>query len=317
MPDTPTAPNLAMTFEEASDAVLDYLKTAVPLGYWAVTRYDGEDQVYLRVRDDTYGRHAGDRHRWSDSFCQYATTGRAPQIAGDAMAVPVYAAAGVAQRLAIGAYVGIPLHRPDGSLFGTLCGLDPRTRPGELDQHGPLLHLLASLLTAVLQADLERVETARRMEAAELAAETDALTGLLNRRGWQRYIQLEEQRWRRFGDPGSVIVVDLDRLKAVNDSAGHAAGDAYIQTAAAALREAVRRSDVLARLGGDEFGIIAAGSTVAEAEALVDRLRRALSGAGVAGSIGSAPYTFQAGFPGAWEAADAAMYADKRRRSVA
>lgn len=307
----------AMTFEEACDAVLEYLKAAVPLGYWAVTRFDGTDQVHIDVRDDVYGKHTGDRHPWSESLCQYAADGVAPEIAGDAMAVPRYASAGVARRMPIGAFVGLPIRRPDGTLFGTLCGLDPRPRGEELARHSALLHLLAFLLASVLHADLERLEAARRVEAAERAAETDSLTGLLNRRGWERYIAVEEARYRSYGDPGSVVVIDLDRLKEINDSAGHAAGDSYIRAAAAALRQATRGCDVMARLGGDEFGIIAVGATPADTAALVGRLRRALDAARVSGSVGYAPYSFATGFTGAWEAADTDMYADKRRRRAA
>lgn len=316
MPQVPTLSS-AINFEEACDAVLDYLKESVPLGYWAVTRYDGTDQVYLDVRDDAYGRQAGDRHPWSESLCQYATEGVAPEITGDAMAVPQYAAAGVTRRMPIGAFVGLPIRRADGTLFGTLCGLDPQPQGEDLVGHAPLLHLLTFLLSSVLHADMERVEIARRVEAAERAAETDALTGMLNRRGWQRYIAAEEARYRRYGDPGSVIIVDLDRLKQVNDTAGHAAGDAHIRAAAAALRATVRECDVTARLGGDEFGIIAVGATPAEARPLVERLRRALDDAGIPASVGHATYSYHAGFAGAWAAADADMYADKRRRRPA
>jgi diguanylate cyclase (GGDEF)-like protein len=66
---------------------------------------------------------------------------------------------------------------------------------------------------------------------------------------------IEEERFRRFGDPACVVVMDLDRLKVVNDTQGHGAGDHYIRRAA----------DVLARLGGDEFGIVAPGMTPEQA----------------------------------------------------
>ena len=86
-----------MSFEQASDAVVSYLKEKVPLGFWSVSEYRDGRQVYLSVQDDAYGKVAGDSHAWSDSFCQYMVTGQTPQIAPDAMAVPQYAAAGVAR----------------------------------------------------------------------------------------------------------------------------------------------------------------------------------------------------------------------------
>lgn len=307
----------AMSFDEACLAVVHYLEEALPLGYWAVTRYDGTNQLYLSVADKAYGRRAGDSHLWSDSLCQYSTSGRAPEIAPDAMSVPEYASAGVAQEMRIGAFVGIPIQRADGQLFGTICGLDPEVQPEALADRAGLLRLLATLLGTVLEADLARAEAARALERAELQAESDLLTGLYNRRGWERWIEFEEDRFRRYGDPGHVIVIDLDGLKEVNDRLGHGAGDEYIRKAGAVLRQAIRSSDVAARLGGDEFGIIAARSTPEEAHELVERVRAALTEAGVAASFGAAPYTFVAGFPGAWEAADKAMYEDKRLRRAA
>ncbi|CAN5590322.1 hypothetical protein BH23ACT3_BH23ACT3_05870 [soil metagenome] len=303
-----------MGFAEMSSLVVDYLKGVLPMGFWAVTRYDGERQLYLEVRDDSYGLAAGGSHQWEDSFCINMAAGRSPQIAPDAMAVPEYARSGVARQIDIGSYVGIPIHRSDGELFGTLCGLDPSVRSEEMLQHAPLLQLLSTLLSTILEADLHRTQIERDLERAELAAETDQLTGLFNRRGWDRYIELEEARFRRFGDPGSVIVVDLDRLKVINDTDGHQAGDRYIFRAAEALVEAVRSSDVVARLGGDEFGVIAMNVGPAETEQLVDRIMASFEHFGVAGSVGHAPYTIVAGFPGAFEAADAAMYEEKLRR---
>ncbi|HET9691492.1 MAG TPA: sensor domain-containing diguanylate cyclase [Acidimicrobiales bacterium] len=307
----------ATSFDQACAQVVEYLSKAVPMGYWSISRYDGTDQVYLAVADRVYGKVVGDRHAWSDSFCQFATDGRAPQIAPDAMAVPEYASAGVSQVLPIGSYVGIPVRREGGELFGTICGLDPAVHGEELAAQAPLLGLLAGLLEMILHTDEARAEQARAREQAEVRAETDPLTGVVNRRGWERFIALEEERYRRFGDPGSVVILDLDGLKEVNDTYGHGAGDDYLKRAAAALTDAVRGRDLVARLGGDEFGVLAVNTTPAQTERLVERLRAALTDAGTPTSVGAAPYTFVAGFPGAWEAADKAMYEDKRRRRAA
>lgn len=304
----------ASSFEEASALVVDHLKDAVPLGYWAVTRFDGERQLYLEVRDDAYGLVAGDSHRWDHSFCVRMLAGDGPSMAPDAMAIPAYSAAGVAREVPIGAYVGIPLVRGDGTLFGTICGLDPHRQAQELADHEPLVLLLSRLLGMILDAELAQVEAARALERAELASETDALTGVLNRRGWNRVCELEEARLRRFGDPTSVVVVDLDRLKEVNDDHGHAEGDRYLVAAAAALRAVVRDADHLARTGGDEFAVLATRITPEETAHLVERIQDAMTAAGVAASLGSARYDIRTGLAAAVEEADAAMYRDKARR---
>jgi len=106
-----------MGFDEASAAVVDYLKSFLPMGFWAVTRFDGLRQLYLEVRDDSYGLGPGGSHLWEDSFCINMVTGMTPQIAPDAMAIPEYAASCVAAQIDIGAYVGIPITRADGELF--------------------------------------------------------------------------------------------------------------------------------------------------------------------------------------------------------
>jgi diguanylate cyclase (GGDEF)-like protein len=241
-------------------------------------------------------------------------SGTAPQIALDIGVVPEYAATALTAPITVGAYVGIPIVNADGKLFGTVCGLDPASQPESLRAHQPLLDLLSSLLSAVLEADVAATTIARELEQARSDAETDALTGLINRRGWDRYLQQEEQRYRRFGDPACVVVLDLDHLKIVNDTEGHDAGDRYLQRAARALAAATRSADILARIGGDEFGIVLSGAGVEQADVLVDRMQLALHEAGIAGSFGHAPYTVVTGFPGAWQAADEAMYEQKRKR---
>lgn len=303
-----------MRFDEASQAVVDYLQSAIPLGCWSVTRYDGERQLALSVADRTYGLEPGDSWPWSHSMCQYMVTGATPQIAPDVNKVPQYRDAPVRETVPIGAYVGVPIQRTNGELFGTLCGLDPATHGDDLREHQALLQLFTNLLATILEADQERTATMRALEHAELKADTDALTELLNRRGWDRYLALEEDRYRRFGDPGSVVVIDLDRLKFVNDTYGHEAGDEHLRRAARVLRDTVRPGDVVARLGGDEFGVLVGGVTPEQMAALAVRLQEALQAAGVAGSIGHAPYTVVAGFPGAWRNADDAMYAQKAVR---
>ncbi len=303
-----------MRFDEASHAVVAYLQATIPMGFWSVTRYDGERQVYLEVDAPDYGTAVGDSVAWSESLCQHAVVGDAPEVAPDVEQVEIYRTAPVRETVAIGAYIGVPIYRGNGELYGTLCGLDPAPRGAELTDHHPLLRLLTGLLGTVLEADLEHTAIERDLERAELAAETDALTGLLNRRGWDRVLTMEEDRYRRFGDACTVVVVDLDDLKVVNDSQGHDAGDAYLQLAARTLTAAVRPTDVVARLGGDEFGVLLDGVGSERAVSLVQRLQATLDECGAAGSCGHASYTIAGGLARAVRDADAAMYAQKRTR---
>ena len=307
------------SFEQAAHTVLRYLQAEVPMGFWAVTRVENGRQSYLVLDANAYGLVEGGAHAWEGSFCVHMAAGRAPSVAPDAQAVPLYAAAAVNESIQIGAYAGAPVREPDGTLFGAICGLDP-TRHGEqspLANAGPLLALLGEMLTVVLAAERAREQATGQALAADLAAERDALTGLHNRRAWERLLAEEEDRFRALGDPTVVVVVDLDQMKAVNDEHGHAAGDDLLRRAAVALAAAVRGSDVLARLGGDEFGLLLRGCEEASAPSRVTALSAALTAAGVHASAGWAALSVRLGLPAALAAADDAMYAVKRERRTA
>ena len=308
----------ARVFDDACDMVVRHLAEIAPMGLWAVTRVVDGRQVVLAARGEAYGIGEGAEFPYEAGLCRWMVSGEATRIAPDLSEVRAYAVAAAGVPFAVNAYVGTPIVDPEGRLFGTVCGFDPRPQPGVPTAIGPqLLDLLSSLLSAVLQSDLQATEIARELERAREEADLDVLTGLLNRRGWERHLQREEHRFRRFGDQAGLVVLDLDRLKAVNDTLGHDAGDRHIRRAAAALSATVRRGDVLARLGGDEFGIVAVGATAAQAGRLAERARRALESVGVEASSGHAPFGVATGFRGAWRAADRAMYVQKRARRAA
>lgn len=110
---------------------------------------------------------------------------------------------------------------------------------------------------------------------AEEAAHADPLTGLLNRRGLER----ARRRWRaaaRSGGRSTLLLIDLDRFKPVNDTAGHDAGDELLRQLAALMRSHVRPADAVVRLGGDEFAIVLNGLSADAAFEVAERIRRAI-----------------------------------------
>ena len=314
-----SAPEIStdLDFDKAAHLVLGYLRANVPLALWSVTRVENGRQTFLYLDEDNgYAKPRGDSHPWQDSFCIHMAAGSAPSVAPDAQAIPIYAAAAVNGVAQIGAYAGAVIHEPDGRLFGAICGLDPQSRIDDVALAGaaPLLQFMGRILTLVLAGDRDRAHVARGLIEATLAAETDALTGLHNRRAWDRVIADEAEQFRRFADPTVAVMMDLDSLKHLNDTRGHAAGDHCLQAAASALRGAVRSTDFVARYGGDEFGALLRQCTEADAVAVVAHVDAEFQAAGVSCSIGWAPIRISAGIPGAIIEADAAMYAAKESR---
>jgi diguanylate cyclase (GGDEF)-like protein len=121
--------------------------------------------------------------------------------------------------------------------------------------------------------ELER----QRDELARVSL-TDPLTDALNRRGFEDRLSRELADAARSGRPLMLTVLDLDDFKAVNDRAGHGAGDALLRETVTRLGEVLRPLDVVGRLGGDEFAVLFPGAGQAHADVLVDRLRDALAG---------------------------------------
>jgi diguanylate cyclase (GGDEF)-like protein len=119
------------------------------------------------------------------------------------------------------------------------------------------------------------VAVARVAVGLEQQAYVDSLTGLLNRRALERDLRRETARAARYGRRFSVVLLDLDRLKVVNDSDGHAAGDALLRGLSGALGRALRSGDAAYRIGGDEFVIVLPETSEETVEAVVERVQAA------------------------------------------
>ncbi len=116
------------------------------------------------------------------------------------------------------------------------------------------------------------VRKAMEVELMKLAT-TDALTGAANRRHFLAIAEAELARVQRFERPAALLMLDLDFFKQVNDTHGHAAGDAVLKTFAATVRDSLRKVDRMVRLGGEEFGVLLPGNGANEARLYAERLR--------------------------------------------
>lgn len=216
----------------------------------------------------------------------------------------------------------VSLHLPNGATFGALLALG-----GRADEPDPAMAARmdrwAGLLTAVAGAESEGEFQSSRADAAarlahqiELEALTDALTGVANRRAWDRALEAEERRRRRYGGPAAVVVVDLDELKHINDSQGHLHGDLVLRLVSKIIQDASRESDLVARTGGDEFAILALNCEEPQLRILLSRVRKALASEGVSASVGGACRQLSSGMAEAWAEADEMMFEEKARRKA-
>jgi diguanylate cyclase (GGDEF)-like protein len=179
----------------------------------------------------------------------------------------------------------------------------------------------AKLTIRRLRAELARALA--RIEELQASADTDFLLDIPNRRGFERELNRSIAYIKRYRASGALIVLDVDRLKPINDAFGHAAGDQVLKAIVTALLGQVRSSDVVGRLGGDEFALLLwnltetdARAKAASLEEAIDRLSFSFSGravtAGVSAGVAILGPHAEAGK--ALEEADRAMYVRKAQR---
>jgi diguanylate cyclase (GGDEF)-like protein len=214
-----------------------------------------------------------------------------------------------------GALLAIPL-RNKGRVLGVM-NLD-RPRPDSFTKQEIRL---AEAIAA--QAALSIAGARLYQQTLELSF-TDALTGVPNRRQLFQRLEQEFSRSVRFGDPLSLVMIDLDHFKRINDEHGHAAGDGVLRAIALLLRRNVRKVDIVARYGGEEFCVVLPRVGKAEALDVAEKLRRSAAAAAIPGPEGGAPLhvTISAGVAtlgtdaddstALLEKADAALYEAKR-----
>lgn len=119
-------------------------------------------------------------------------------------------------------------------------------------------------------------ELRQLLEHERLLAKTDFLTGILNRRAFYAYITEEIARSRRYQHPFTILYVDIDNFKLINDNFGHSSGDRLLQVVAQTIKHEIRLSDRVARLGGDEFAVLFPETNAIAAKDIVPRLRQTL-----------------------------------------
>jgi diguanylate cyclase (GGDEF)-like protein len=299
-------------FGDAVDSVLGHLAATLPLATWVLARVDGDEAVVLAVAGDPNGLTTGSTFRWGDSLSARMVSD-GPRVATSTLDVDAYRGVSAVRDGRVAAYLGVPICRSDGTLFGVLAGVDARPAPEDLVDHLPAVELLGGLLGSLLAADLRAAADAREIERVQVNEMYDAVTGLGDRHYWDHVVAAEESRCRRYGDHAAVVVLELDDYERIASEHGADATQVLLRRAGRVLRTQCREEDRVARVAPAEFAVLSIGADADGAAALVERLESLLTDNGVAATLRYSARNPQRGLKDAWLSAESPSQIDERR----
>jgi diguanylate cyclase (GGDEF)-like protein len=289
--------------EEPFEKIVTLVRTVLAVPVATVTLVDRDRQWFKARR----GMEQSETPR-AVSFCTHTIQQRDPLIIENALADPRFAES----PLVVGppyvrSYAGIPLRTPEGYNVGALCAMDTRPR-----RFSPADIAILSNFANIVCDELE----------LRLIAQVDHLTGALTRRGFVDQAQREMERTLRYGRASSLIMIDVDHFKRVNDTYGHSIGDQVLKQIASLAETTLRPCDLFGRLGGEEFALLMPETSGAAALVVAERLRNTIAehpmtlhGGGtihVTASFGVAELSASFNTLTAWlERADMMLYAAK------
>lgn len=224
------------------------------------------------------------------TFCHYAIATEEPLVLDDVTKELVFRDVPTVQSLGVRAYVGIPLVTEDGQVIGSFCAIDFKPKhwtERDIDILSDLARStmreieLRMLIQESASTNLRLVEQMQKVnvlnQQLEVLTTTDSLTGVNNRRAFEHSLAQELALVERRSTPLSLVIIDVDYFKMINDTYGHAAGDKVLQTIAALLTKCARNVDVVARIGGEEFAVILPNTDEASALTVAERMRAAVA----------------------------------------
>ncbi len=273
---------------------------------------------------------ASERELKDRTFCHFALLSPRPLLLDDVLALPGLAAVPTVRTLGVRAYAGVPLVTPDGQILGSFCAVDMQPRQWTERDVAVLTELAhATLREITLRQALVRLAEANRLLTEEMhkvgvlnerlseLAHTDALTALYNRRAYDQELAREWRRVQRNGAALSVLLIDADHFKSINDQHGHAVGDRVLQALAALIQRSAREIDVAARIGGEEFAVLLSDTGATSALNVAERIRSQIAQSdtmpvtGVTVSIGVATLAAEESAASLQHRADQALYMAK------
>ena len=305
------------TFERSTRPLLDLVRelTGLETSFISSIDWDAQTQTVVFASNVAELQVAeGSTLDWSDSMCRWAFLSGVEHTSD----VPVtYPGSLGAEVLGMQSFLAVPI-LDEGRTLGTLCGASRSSVPVD---DGTLRHLrlIAESLAIQLVNHVNHNRDRLRAEGAEALAYTDSLTGLPNHRAFTSRLEEELARSGRHGTPVSVLAMDVDAFKTVNDTYGHEGGNEVLVALADVLRDEARVEDTPARLGGDEFALLLPHTEASGAESTAARIagsfrdataalgRPATLSVGVASTTSTSRRSLMV-------SADEALYANKRHR---
>ncbi|GLQ98773.1 sensor domain-containing diguanylate cyclase [Dyella mobilis] len=245
-----------------------------------------DDDIQVLVSSQTEGNpyHPGDREKLPGSglYCETVIRKNTQLLVPDARQDEHWRN-NPDIRLNMVSYLGFPIRWPDQTPFGTICVLDNKKNAySQLHEHlltqfRDVIEQYLQLIHVNVQLSVAKAEMEVLNGQLKVLASTDSLTGVLNRR---RFDEVFEQEWRRAArahTPLSLLLVDVDHFKHLNDDFGHLRGDDALKMVALALRTmAARAGDVVARYGGEEFAVLLPRTSPDKAQLLAETIRRGI-----------------------------------------
>lgn len=249
---------LDTAIEAPFEKIVTLVRTVLAVPIATVTLVDRDRQWFKARR----GIEPSETPR-ATSFCTHTIQQREPLIIEDALDDPRFAQS----PLVVGApfvrsYAGIPLRTPEGYNVGALCAMDTRSR-----LFSPADIAILSNFANIVCDELE----------LRMIAQVDHLTGALTRRGFVEQAEKEIGRARRYGRASSLVMLDVDHFKRVNDTYGHAVGDLVLQQIAGIAEVTLRPSDLFGRLGGEEFALLLPETAGPAAAIAAERVRHEIA----------------------------------------
>lgn len=259
-----------LSFDETLQLIADHTAALLDAPHASIRLFDSSRSKLIGICRSGESMHEGEpvEFRVGEGLVGHIAEHAVPLRTGDATHDPHFAPR-PGMKAGLASFLGVPLM--SGAICtGALCATSPE--PDYFtDEHERVAVLVAAVCSPWVEvARLERLSS------------VDPLTGTLNRRGLDEQFPEIEAPATGFVEPLSVVIVDLDHFKHINDNHGHAVGDEVLKTVATRLAGALRGGDAVVRYGGEEFLLVLPGATLAQALRVAERARASVEAAPVA-----------------------------------